>query len=152
MVKTRRKRLRFIFITYCMHFALDHRFMLHFDILFIFCFTKSFIIAYVFYPPSSTCFHSHPIPCVFLYFALKDIDQLKLIMMLVGTPGPELLMKISSDSVSFLFCLSFDSPAIGSARRSHSNHTWFSFYSLFPSLFAGMDLLVIACYAMSTFK
>lgn len=29
-----------------------------------------------------------------------DIDQLKLIMMLVGTPGPELLMKSSSESVS----------------------------------------------------
>uniref|UniRef100_A0A8C2KRW5 mitogen-activated protein kinase n=1 Tax=Cyprinus carpio TaxID=7962 RepID=A0A8C2KRW5_CYPCA len=29
---------------------------------------------------------------------LDDIDQLKLIMLLVGTPGPELLMKISSES------------------------------------------------------
>lgn len=37
---------------------------------------------------------------VFLYHVLVDIDQLKLIMMLVGTPGPELLMKISSESVS----------------------------------------------------
>lgn len=37
---------------------------------------------------------------VFLYRVLVDIDQLKLIMLLVGTPGPELLMKISSDSVS----------------------------------------------------
>jgi len=33
---------------------------------------------------------------------LLDIDQLKLIMMLVGTPGPELLMKISSESVSVI--------------------------------------------------
>lgn len=32
-----------------------------------------------------------------------DIDQLKLIMLLVGTPGPDLLMKISSDSVSVIF-------------------------------------------------
>lgn len=29
-----------------------------------------------------------------------DIDQLKLIMLLVGTPGPELLKKLSSESVS----------------------------------------------------
>lgn len=39
-------------------------------------------------------------PLVFLYRVPVDIDQLKLIMMLVGTPGPELLMKISSESVS----------------------------------------------------
>lgn len=37
---------------------------------------------------------------VFLHVSVVDIDQLKLIMMLVGTPGPELLMKISSESVS----------------------------------------------------
>lgn len=37
---------------------------------------------------------------VFLYRVPVDIDQLKLIMLLVGTPGPELLMKISSESVS----------------------------------------------------
>lgn len=37
---------------------------------------------------------------VFLYRLLVDIDQLKLILMLVGTPGPDLLMKISSESVS----------------------------------------------------
>lgn len=37
---------------------------------------------------------------VFLYCVPVEIDQLKLIMMLVGTPGPEHLMKISSDSVS----------------------------------------------------
>lgn len=36
----------------------------------------------------------------FLHVSVIDIDQLKLIMMLVGTPGPELLVKISSDSVS----------------------------------------------------
>lgn len=35
----------------------------------------------------------------------EDIDQLKLIMLLVGTPGAELLMKISSESVSFQLCL-----------------------------------------------
>lgn len=40
------------------------------------------------------------IPPVFLHVSVVDIDQLKLIMMLVGTPGPELLMKISSESVS----------------------------------------------------
>lgn len=40
------------------------------------------------------------IPPVFLHVRVVDIDQLKLIMMLVGTPGPELLMKISSESVS----------------------------------------------------
>ncbi|XP_043979397.1 mitogen-activated protein kinase 14B isoform X1 [Gambusia affinis] len=33
-----------------------------------------------------------------LFPGTDHIDQLKLIMMLVGTPGPELLMKISSDS------------------------------------------------------
>lgn len=32
-----------------------------------------------------------------------DIDQLKLIMLLVGTPGPELLTKMSSESVSGMF-------------------------------------------------
>lgn len=36
----------------------------------------------------------------FSFTCMVDIDQLKLIMMLVGTPGPELLMKISSESVS----------------------------------------------------
>ena len=41
-----------------------------------------------------------PQSLVFLYRVLVDIDQLKLIMMLVGTPGPGLLMKISSESVS----------------------------------------------------
>ncbi|KTG46530.1 hypothetical protein cypCar_00015316 [Cyprinus carpio] len=35
---------------------------------------------------------------LFLHLILLDIDQLKLIMLLVGTPGPELLMKISSES------------------------------------------------------
>lgn len=68
-------------------------------------FVKYFCCCFCFLFPSP-CFHSHPIPCIFLYFALKDIDQLKLILMLVGTPEPELLMKISSDSVSFLFCMS----------------------------------------------
>ncbi|KAK1799942.1 hypothetical protein P4O66_006460 [Electrophorus voltai] len=38
-----------------------------------------------------------PLLTFFLYVAPEDIDQLKLILMLVGTPGPELLMKISSD-------------------------------------------------------
>lgn len=55
--------------------------------------------------PSSS---SIAIPAYFFSFMLlfKDIDQLKLIMLLVGTPGPELLMKISSESVSFHLCLS----------------------------------------------
>ncbi|KAI2659271.1 Mitogen-activated protein kinase 14B [Labeo rohita] len=68
-------------------------------------------------PPSLQvpCFHSHPIPCIFLYFALKDIDQLKLILMLVGTPEADLLMKISSESVSFLFCLSL-TPSVSQRR------------------------------------
>ncbi|KAL7408372.1 hypothetical protein ABVT39_022357 [Epinephelus coioides] len=52
------------------------------------------------------CCASHPlspdptlsIPPVFLHVSAVDIDQLKLIMTLVGTPGPELLMKISSES------------------------------------------------------
>lgn len=47
--------------------------------------------------------HKHPPSFYFIFFlhaSVIDIDQLKLIMMLVGTPGPELLMKISSDSVS----------------------------------------------------
>uniref|UniRef100_A0A665U0I1 mitogen-activated protein kinase n=1 Tax=Echeneis naucrates TaxID=173247 RepID=A0A665U0I1_ECHNA len=35
-----------------------------------------------------------------LFPGTDHIDQLKLIMMLVGTPGPELLMKISSECVS----------------------------------------------------
>uniref|UniRef100_A0A8C7Z1D8 mitogen-activated protein kinase n=1 Tax=Oryzias sinensis TaxID=183150 RepID=A0A8C7Z1D8_9TELE len=35
-----------------------------------------------------------------LFPGTDHIDQLKLIMMLVGTPGPELLMKISSEPVS----------------------------------------------------
>lgn len=43
---------------------------------------------------------SHVQHLLFLYRVPLDIDQLKLIMMLVGTPGPELLMKISSESVS----------------------------------------------------
>ncbi|XP_043356267.1 mitogen-activated protein kinase 14 isoform X5 [Chelonia mydas] len=35
---------------------------------------------------------------IFLYGSPLDIDQLKLILRLVGTPGPELLKKISSES------------------------------------------------------
>lgn len=42
-------------------------------------------------------------PRIFLYGPLLDIDQLKLILRLVGTPGPELLKKISSESVSLKF-------------------------------------------------
>uniref|UniRef100_A0AAR2L9M6 mitogen-activated protein kinase n=1 Tax=Pygocentrus nattereri TaxID=42514 RepID=A0AAR2L9M6_PYGNA len=38
-----------------------------------------------------------------LFPGTDHIDQLKLIMLLVGTPGPELLMKVSSDSVSVMF-------------------------------------------------
>lgn len=43
--------------------------------------------------PTSLC-------SIFLHVNVIDIDELKLIMLLVGTPGPELLMKISSESVS----------------------------------------------------
>lgn len=50
--------------------------------------------------PSLLIQHPPSLP-VFLHVSVVDIDQLKLIMMLVGTPGPELLMKISSESVSF---------------------------------------------------
>lgn len=39
-------------------------------------------------------------PDIFLYSPPLDIDQLKLILRLVGTPGAELLKKISSESVS----------------------------------------------------
>uniref|UniRef100_A0A672SLX6 Mitogen-activated protein kinase 14 n=1 Tax=Sinocyclocheilus grahami TaxID=75366 RepID=A0A672SLX6_SINGR len=39
-----------------------------------------------------------------LFPGTDHIDQLKLILMLVGTPEPELLTKISSESVSFLLC------------------------------------------------
>uniref|UniRef100_A0A3Q0R2B4 mitogen-activated protein kinase n=1 Tax=Amphilophus citrinellus TaxID=61819 RepID=A0A3Q0R2B4_AMPCI len=39
-----------------------------------------------------------------LFPGTDHIDQLKLIMLLVGKPGPELLMKISSDSVYMLAC------------------------------------------------
>lgn len=42
-------------------------------------------------------------PSIFLYGPSLDIDQLKLILRLVGTPGPELLKKISSESVSLHF-------------------------------------------------
>lgn len=58
---------------------------------------------------SSDCCASHPtlppspspsIPSVFLHVSVVDIDQLQLIMTLVGSPGPELLMKISSEFVS----------------------------------------------------
>uniref|UniRef100_A0A8C1AWX5 mitogen-activated protein kinase n=2 Tax=Cyprinus carpio TaxID=7962 RepID=A0A8C1AWX5_CYPCA len=38
-----------------------------------------------------------------LFPGTDHIDQLKLIMLLVGTPGPELLMKISSESVSLIY-------------------------------------------------
>lgn len=40
---------------------------------------------------------THP---VFLHVIVVDIDQLQRILYLVGTPGPELSMKISSESVS----------------------------------------------------
>lgn len=41
-----------------------------------------------------------PPPLVFLHVSVLDIDQLNCIMLLVGTPGPEILTKMSSDSVS----------------------------------------------------
>lgn len=47
--------------------------------------------------PSLLIQHPPSLP-VFLHVSVVDIDQLKLIMMLVGTPGPEFLMKISSES------------------------------------------------------
>lgn len=45
---------------------------------------------------------SPSIPPVFLHVSVLDIDQLNLIMTLVGTPAPELVMKISSESVRVL--------------------------------------------------
>lgn len=41
-----------------------------------------------------------PPPFVFLHARVLDIDQLNRIMLLVGNPGPELMTKMSSDSVS----------------------------------------------------
>lgn len=46
------------------------------------------------------CFSFLFCPNIFLYSPPLDIDQLKLILRLVGTPGAELLKKISSESVS----------------------------------------------------
>lgn len=46
------------------------------------------------------CFSLLFCPDIFLYSPPLDIDQLKLILRLVGTPGAELLKKISSESVS----------------------------------------------------
>lgn len=46
------------------------------------------------------CFSLLFCPDIFLYSPPVDIDQLKLILRLVGTPGAELLKKISSESVS----------------------------------------------------
>lgn len=46
----------------------------------------------------------YPTPTfLFSFMRVIDIAQLKLIMMLVGTPGPELLMKSSSESVSLKY-------------------------------------------------
>ena len=47
------------------------------------------------------CFSFLFCPNIFLYSPPLDIDQLKLILRLVGTPGAELLKKISSESVSW---------------------------------------------------
>lgn len=47
-------------------------------------------------------FWPHPF-FVFLHVSVLDIDQLNRIMLLVGNPGPELLTKISSDSVSVTY-------------------------------------------------
>lgn len=49
------------------------------------------------------CFSLLFCPDIFLYSPPLDIDQLKLILRLVGTPGAELLKKISSESVSWRF-------------------------------------------------
>ena len=60
-----------------------------------------FLVPHVWCRLTGERFHGLPFPApVFLYLTRVDIDQLKLIMLLVGTPGPELLMKISSESVS----------------------------------------------------
>lgn len=46
-------------------------------------------------------FSSAPsMPTVFLHMSVLDVDQLWRIMRLVGTPEPQLLKKISSESVS----------------------------------------------------
>lgn len=44
--------------------------------------------------------NNRPPPFVFLHVSVLDIDQLNRIMLLVGNPGPELMTKMSSDSVS----------------------------------------------------
>lgn len=61
----------------------------------------------IFLGRASTPWASHPsllhLPSthpVFLHVIVVDIDQLQRILYLVGTPGPELSMKISSESVS----------------------------------------------------
>ncbi|RLV96963.1 hypothetical protein DV515_00012271 [Chloebia gouldiae] len=58
--------------------------------------------------------------CIFLYGPSLDIDQLKLILRLVGTPGPELLKKISSESarnyiqsLSYMPKMNFENVFIG---------------------------------------
>jgi len=104
----------------------------HFPVLFLF-----FGLKHHFVITPSPCFHSLPIPCIFLYFALKDIDQLKLIMMLVGTPGPEFLMKVSSESVSVSVLPEFDSLCVAMpicsaflhSPRSHFMHVASFFFS-----------------------
>ncbi|POI35480.1 hypothetical protein CIB84_000769 [Bambusicola thoracicus] len=57
---------------------------------------------------------------IFLYGPSLDIDQLKLILRLVGTPGPELLKKISSESarnyiqsLSYMPKMNFENVFIG---------------------------------------
>ncbi|XP_074921043.1 mitogen-activated protein kinase 14 isoform X3 [Chelonoidis abingdonii] len=57
---------------------------------------------------------------IFLYGSPLDIDQLKLILRLVGTPGPELLKKISSESarnyiqsLSYMPKMNFENVFIG---------------------------------------
>ncbi|KAK7119858.1 hypothetical protein R3I94_021634 [Phoxinus phoxinus] len=76
-----------------------------------------------------------------LFPGTDHIDQLKLIMMLVGTPGPEFLMKVSSEPVSVSVLPEFDS--ICSAFFTHPDHTSCMSHHFFPFFFTGMKLLVM---------
>uniref|UniRef100_A0A8C9XXS0 mitogen-activated protein kinase n=1 Tax=Sander lucioperca TaxID=283035 RepID=A0A8C9XXS0_SANLU len=55
-----------------------------------------------------------------LFPGTDHIDQLKLILLLVGTPGPELLMKISSESVSSQRYARFFSNQFSAPNLPHS--------------------------------
>ncbi|KAF3856068.1 hypothetical protein F7725_016791, partial [Dissostichus mawsoni] len=63
------------------------------DIWSVGCIMAELLTGQTLFPGTDRILQALALPC-------KNIDQLKLIMMLVGTPGPELLMKSSSESVS----------------------------------------------------